>query len=198
MAGVKPVEIDLINLTIPAAIFAYPLTFILVDILNEFYGLKMARRAIFLTFRSNICFVFLLWVTTIMPSLDEWDMSYAYNKFVSDITSVLIASSVSYLISENINSYLLCKIKYLTNSKFLYIRVITSTAAAAAVDSVLFITIAFYGVFDQIIIERMIIAQFIIKMIYAIIGVIPIYGSRCLFNKYIHPQEKRKDIAYGS
>ena len=46
VVGVKPISISFFSLEmiVPIAIFIYPISFILVDILNEFYGLKLARR----------------------------------------------------------------------------------------------------------------------------------------------------------
>lgn len=57
LCGVKPIQIPVLNLITPPAIFIYPLTFILVDILNEFYGLRLARRTIIISFIANLTFV---------------------------------------------------------------------------------------------------------------------------------------------
>ncbi|WP_108650164.1 queuosine precursor transporter [Dongshaea marina] len=186
LTGIKPVRIESLHMTIPAAIFVYPLTFILIDILNEFYGLRKARQAIFGTFIANLLFVGVLWFSTKMNAIPGWGMDSSYDSISYGITSVFIASSLSYLLSENINSYLLCKIKALTNSRYLFIRVIASTTVAAAVDSITFITIAFHGVLSMDIMMTMIISQFVIKITYAIVGVFPIYGTRWLFRHYIN------------
>lgn len=186
VSGVKPILIPVVHFIVPPAIFFYPLSFILVDIINEFYGLRMARRTIFISLLSNIFFVTGLWATSLLPGLAEWGLDISYSKFVESIIAVLFASSSAYLISENINSMLLCKIKELTNSRYLFIRVITSTVVASAIDSIIFCTLAFYNVLSTDTIKAMIISQFIIKLIYAIIGVGPIYATRSLFRRYIH------------
>ncbi|WP_426817196.1 queuosine precursor transporter [Winslowiella sp. 2C04] len=190
ISGVKAIHISLINFVVPPAIFFYPLTFIFVDILNEFFGLRMARRTILISFIANILFVTGLWATSLLPGLSEWDLNKSYSEFVESIIAVLFASSCAYLISENINSLLLCKIKELTNSRFLFIRVITSTVIASAIDSIIFCTLAFYNVLSTETIQTMIISQFIIKLAYAIIGVGPIYAARELFSRYINAQKR--------
>lgn len=116
LCGVKPIQIPALNLITPPAIFIYPLTFILVDILNEFYGLRLARRTIIISFMANLIFVLGVWVTTLVPSIPQWEFSKTYDGIVHSIMAVLVASSAAYLISENVNSYLLCKIKELTLS----------------------------------------------------------------------------------
>ncbi|MDE9563709.1 queuosine precursor transporter [Xenorhabdus bovienii] len=186
ITGIKPVSIPSINMVIPSAIFFYPLTFILVDILNEFYGLRLARKAILFSFIANILFVLGLIFTAALPGLKEWGLEGAYTEIVHSIAAVLVASSIAYIVSENVNSWLLCKIKELTNSRYLFIRVITSTTVAAALDSIIFCTLAFYNTLDAGTIKSIIFSQFIIKLAYAIVGVGPIYGTRTLFKKYIN------------
>ncbi|WP_192458884.1 queuosine precursor transporter [Musicola keenii] len=186
IAGSKPIFVPWLNMVVPTAIFIYPLTFILVDILNEFYGLRLARRTIFIAFFSNLFFVLSLWCTSLTPSLPEWEFGKTYNGIVENIMSVLVASSLAYLISENINAWVLHKIKILTKSRYLFIRVITSTVTASAVDSVIFCTVAFYNVLSVDVIKVMIMSQLLIKVVYAVLGVGPIYGTRRLFRTYIN------------
>ncbi|MFS7239891.1 conserved membrane hypothetical protein [Serratia proteamaculans] len=193
LCGVKPIQIPALNLITPPAIFIYPLTFILVDILNEFYGLRLARRTIIISFIANLIFVLGVWATTLVPSIPQWEFSKTYDGIVHSIMAVLVASSAAYLISENVNSYLLCKIKELTNSRYLFVRVITSTVVASAIDSVVFCTLAFYNVLSWDIIKTMILSQFLIKVVYALVGVGPIYAARSLFNRYINTDLARSN-----
>lgn len=186
IGGVKPFYIPFTKIVTTPGTFIYPITFLLVDILNEFYGLRLARRAIFISFMANLFLVLGLWITTLTPDVSEWKFVGVYDDIISGILSVLLASSTAYLVSENINSYLLCKIKELTNSKYLFIRVMTSTVIASAFDTIIFCFIAFYGVLGIGIIKEMIISQFIIKVIYAMSGVAPIYLIRKIFNKFIN------------
>lgn len=163
------------------------------DILNEFYGLRLARRTIIISFMANLIFVLGVWVTTLVPSIPQWEFSKTYDGIVHSIMAVLVASSAAYLISENVNSYLLCKIKELTNSRYLFVRVITSTVVASAIDSVVFCTLAFYNVLSWDIIKTMILSQFLIKVVYALVGVGPIYAARSLFNRYINTDHARSN-----
>lgn len=184
--GNKPVSIPYVGLIIPAAIFLYPISFLLIDVVNEFYGLRLARKAILAALISNLFFCFSLWISSKMPALSEWGNNSAFNTIVHSMISVLLASSVSYFVSENVNSFILCKVKEITNSKHLYLRVISSTVVASALDSIIFIYIAFHRVLSVSIMHVMMLDQFIIKVLYAIIGVAPIYGTRWMFNNYIN------------
>ncbi|WJV55006.1 queuosine precursor transporter [Prodigiosinella aquatilis] len=186
IAGVKPVYIPILKMIVPSAGFVYPITFILMDILNEFYGLKLARQTIIISFFFVFFFILALWITSLIPSLPQWEYGHTYNGIIHSMMVVLVASFLAYLVSENVNSYVLYKIKLLTKSKYLFIRVITSTVIASALDSIIFCTLAFYNVLSFEIIKEMILSQFLIKVVYAVLGVGPIYGAGKLFRSYIN------------
>ena len=80
---------------------------------------------------------------------------------------------------------MLCKIKELTNSRYLYIRILSSIFVASVIDSVVFCFIAFSGLMTNEQIIGIIAVQVIIKLAYAIVNVFPAYGARYLFNKYL-------------
>lgn len=114
--------------------------------------------------------------------------------------AVLVTSSLAYLISENINAWVLHKIKILTKSRYLFIRVITSTVTASAVDSVIFCTIAFYNVLSFDVIRTMILSQFLIKVVYAVLGVglftVPAGYSENTFMPYPYQQGTERYAYY--
>lgn len=185
LAATKLVHIDALDLTVTPGLFLYPLTFLIVDILNEAYGLKLARRAILFAFAGNALIVILLGVTTLLPGLPHWSLDEPYTKVITHLSSVLVASSVSFLCSEYVNSYLLCKIKKLTQSKLLFLRVFFSTLFAVIIDSILFCLIAFHGKLDNTDILSMIYVQIAIKILLAFINIFPAYGARALFRRYV-------------
>jgi hypothetical protein len=187
ITGIKPAHV--FGLTVPAGIFIYPLTYITSDILNEFYGLRFARKAINTAFISNIVFCSLLYLSTKIPALPQWDLNASFVNLSHDMVRTLLASSVSYIVSEHTNAFLLYKLKVLTRAKLLPLRVITSTICASLIDSFIFINIAFHQ-FKPDVIWKMIVGQLMIKIFYAVAGVIPIYIFRFLFKRYIHQRQE--------
>ncbi len=185
IAATKLVYFQMFDLVLPPAVFLYPLTFLIVDLLNETYGLRLARRALIFAFVSNAFIVLLLNAVTYLPELPDWKLNASYSEIVTQVTSVLVASSVSFLFSEYINSYLLCKIKELTNSRFLFLRVFFSTFFAVIIDSFLFCYIAFYGVMQNNDILNIVFAQIAVKMCFAVFNIFPAYGARSLFKRYV-------------
>ncbi|MNQ98868.1 hypothetical protein D3C85_1145820 [compost metagenome] len=185
VAAAKLVYIEYFDVVVTPGVFLYPLTFLIVDLLNESYGLRLARRAIFFAFASNAFILLLLTLASHLPGLPGWKLDMPYGEVVGHVTSALIASSVSFLFSEYVNSYLLCKIKELTNSKYLFLRVFFSTCFAVIIDSFIFCFIAFYGAMPNSDILNIVYIQIAIKMCFAVFNVLPAYGARSLFRRYV-------------
>jgi uncharacterized integral membrane protein (TIGR00697 family) len=185
VAATKLVYLERFDVVVTPGVFLYPLTFLIVDLLNESYGFKLAKKAILFAFSSNALIIVLLSTTSYLPGLPGWKLDAPFSEVMTHVSSVLIASSISFLFSEYFNSYLLCKIKELTNSRFLFLRVFLSTFFAVIVDSFIFCTVAFYGMMQSNEILDIIYIQVAIKMCFAVFNVLPAYGARHLFKKYV-------------
>lgn len=185
IAATKLVYIDWLDIVVTPGVFLYPLTFLIVDMLNEFYGLGLARKAILFTFVANFIVTILLGATSYLPGLSGWSLDVAYGEVMSHVLSVLVASSISFVFSEYVNSYLLSKIKQLTNSRFLFLRVFFSTFFAAIIDSFIFCFIAFYGSIANAEILNIVYVQIAIKICVAVFNILPAYGARSLFKRCV-------------
>lgn len=185
IAAAKLVYLKQFDVVVTPGVFLYPLTFLVVDLLNEFYGFRLARKAILFAFASNAFIVLLLTVTSYLPGLPGWKLDAPYGEVITYFSSVLVASSISFLCSEYINSYLLCKIKELTSSRFLFLRVFLSSFFAVIIDSFIFCFIAFYGAMQSGDILSIIYVQIAIKMCFAVFNILPAYGARSLFKKHV-------------
>lgn len=185
VAAAKVVYVERFDLVVTPGLFLYPLTFLIVDLLNEFYGFRLARRAILFAFAGNAFVIALLAGASYLPGLPGWEIGTYYGAVINHVSSVLLASSVSFLVSEHINSYLLCRIKELTSSRFLFLRVFFSTFFAVIIDSFIFCFLAFYGVMEYADVIALIYVQIAIKVGFAFFNVLPAYGARSLFRKYV-------------
>ncbi len=131
--------------TLPAAIFVFPISYIFGDVLTEVYGYQVARRIIWLGFICNLIFVFFAWIGQILPSADFWGDQQAYVSILGITWRILAASFCGYLVGEFANSFVLSRMKILTKGRWLWSRTIGSTVIGQALDTSLFITIAYIG-----------------------------------------------------
>jgi len=185
VAATKLVYLERFDVVVTPGVFLYPLTFLIVDLLNESYGLRLARKAILFAFASNAFIVILLSAASYLPGLPGWKLDMPYGEVISHVSSVLVASSISFLFSEYVNSYLLYRIKELTNSRFLFLRVFFSTFFAVIIDSFIFCFIASHGTMQSGDILNIVYVQIAIKMCFAVFNILPAYGARSLFKRYM-------------
>src|SRR3972149_5472299 len=132
--------------TLPAAIFVFPLSYVFGDVLTEVYGYGVARKVIWLGFACNLIFVFFAWVGQVLPPAVFWtDNQPPYQAILGYTPRLLLASFAAYLVGEFVNSYILARMKIMTKGRWLWSRTIGSTVAGQALDTAIFITIAFVG-----------------------------------------------------
>ncbi len=146
--AVKIISLGFIGLErviLPAAVIVFPVSYIFGDVLTEVYGYRWARRVIWLGFACNLVFVVFAWLGGLLPSAPFWSGQDAYQAIIGYTPRLLLASFAGYLTGQFANSIVLSRMKILTQGRWLWMRTIGSTAVGEGLDSVIFLTIAFYG-----------------------------------------------------
>ncbi len=126
--------------------FLFPLVYITGDVLSEVYGLKAATRAIYLGFGLAMLAAFTFWIVQISPPAPGYENQEAFAAVLGFVPRIVVASLAGYLVGQFLNAYVLVKIKERTQEKKLWMRLIGSTLVGEAADTVVFCTIAFYGI----------------------------------------------------
>lgn len=124
----------------------FPLTYIIGDVLAEVYGLKAAKRAIFMAFGVSALAALTFLAVQYLPGAPEYTNQAAFEAVLGFVPQIVIASLAAFLAGQFINAYVLIKIKEKWGEKHLWARLIGSTIAGQFVDTIIFCTIAFYGV----------------------------------------------------
>jgi len=142
----------------------FPLSYIFGDIITEVYWYKEAKKIIYLWFISALftsSVIILVWV---LPSASDWHFQEAYNQILWLTPRIVLASLIAYFVGEFSNSYILAKIKIWMKGKYLFVRTIGSTIVGEFFDTILFVLIAFYGVFPDNVLLIIIISNYIFKV----------------------------------
>ena len=158
--------IRVFGLIVPAGIIIFPLSYVFGDILTEVYGYRQARRVIWLGFLCNLVVVAAIWVAQILPGAPFWDAQGAYERVLGYTPRLLAASFVAYLAGEFTNSFVLAKMKIATGGRWLWTRTIGSTLAGQALDSAIFIALAFAGAIPGSMLLTAIVTQWLFKSAY--------------------------------
>jgi uncharacterized integral membrane protein (TIGR00697 family) len=126
--------------------FLFPMTYIIGDVLSEVYGLKAARKAILLGFSMSVLAALTFFVVQISPPADGYENQAAFEAVLGFVPRIVLASICGYLVGQLLNAYVLVKIKQRTKERKLWLRLIGSTVVGEFADTLVFCTIAFYGV----------------------------------------------------
>lgn len=126
--------------------FLFPLTYVVGDVLSEVYGLKAARKAILIGFAMAVLAALTFWVVQLSPPAEGWENQEAFEAVLGFVPRIVLASICGYLVGQLLNVYVLVRIKERTKEKALWLRLIGSTVVGELADTVVFCTIAFYGV----------------------------------------------------
>ena len=130
--------------TYDAGTLLFPLSYIFGDILTEVYGYRRSRRVIWTGFAAAALMALVLWVVTLIPAApDAGPNTEAFNAAVASTVYIVLGSLVAFFAGEFTNSFLLAKMKVATQGRWLWARTIGSTIVGQAVDTIIFLTIAF-------------------------------------------------------
>ncbi|NBO25699.1 MAG: VUT family protein [Actinobacteria bacterium] len=126
--------------------FLFPLVYITGDVLSEVYGFKAARKTILIGFGMAILSALTFWLIQMSPSAPGWENQSAFEAILGFVPRIVLASVCGFLIGQLLNSFVLVKIKARTNESALWVRLIGSTVVGELADTLVFCTIAFYGI----------------------------------------------------
>ena len=159
--------------SLPAAVLLFPIVYIVNDLLAEVYGFKKARMAIYLGFALNLLMVAYFALTIILPAGPFFGAQEAFATILGSTPRMLIASLTAYLIGSTLNAKIMVSMRDASKGKggfALFARCIVSTLFGELCDSLIFITIAFFGTMPYSQILIMVATQAIFKTVYEMIA----------------------------
>ena len=169
-----PQFIDISSVDINAGMLMSTPAFLLSGLITEVYGYKYARRAIWCGFLFNVLLIIYGQVVIYMPSPDYPTNNALFNALLATNIKFFFASSISYLCSEPLNSYLIAKLKIKMPNRYIVIRFALSIIAAASIGNIIFSFIGFYGKMSSTNLISFMITMLFIKGCILLIG-LPVF-----------------------
>jgi uncharacterized integral membrane protein (TIGR00697 family) len=152
------------SITLDAGVILFPFTYIFGDVLTEVYGYARGRRVIWIGLLCNVLMAAVFMLVTVLPPAADWPNQKAFESVLGMTPRIVLASMIAYFCGEFINSFILAKLKIRTKGKYLWVRTIGSTLFGELFDTLLFITIAFWGIFPMQVIISLLISNYILKV----------------------------------
>lgn len=181
--------VSIMGFFVPAGVFAYCITFVCTDAISEIWGKAHAKLAVIAGFITLVLTLILTQIALYWTPAPFWTNQEGFASVLGMTPRIVIGSLVAYLLSQYHDVWLFHLIKRSTNNKHLWLRNNLSTCISQFLDSVIFITIAFYGVMP---IWPLIIGQWVVKMIIAVIDTPAVYGTVWFLRKH---QNERVEVS---
>jgi uncharacterized integral membrane protein (TIGR00697 family) len=164
IGAAKVVEIG--GFSFGGALIFFPVTYLFGDILTEVYGYKRSRKVIWTGFVAMGFASFVTWLVVILPPAPGWAYQREVEIVFQTTPRLAFASMLAYLAGEFVNSYIVAKMKVLTEGRWLWSRLFVSTVAGEAVDSLIIYPIAFYGIWPTDLIIKVMLTSYLVKVLW--------------------------------
>ena len=151
-------------LTFDAGTVLFPLAYIVGDIITEVYGYRRMRRLIYGGVAALALMTLTFWLVQLLPADASWTGQAAFELTLGVVWRLAIGSVVALFVGEIMNAYVMGRMKVASRGRGLWWRMIGSSAAGSALDTVIFSTIAFAGTMPMASFWQLIVTVFLIKM----------------------------------
>ena len=181
-------KISFLNITFTQSVglIAYPITFLVTDVVSEIYGKKKANFLVISGIISSIIVLGLIFIADFLPAAN-W--SIPENKKVDDEIFHLVFGQFGIAMAASLFTYLVCQLidirifhfwKKLTKGKHLWLRNNFSTITSQLVDTflILFLLMSLSpeeGLQNWSDLKKLFFNGFLFKILVALIDTIPLY-----------------------
>ncbi|WP_085808746.1 queuosine precursor transporter [Sphingomonas sp. TZW2008] len=169
-------QVSLGPLAVEAGIFAFLLLVVTSSAVAELHGRHVATRLVQIGFVPLIASLILSWIVHMLPAAPEMQPANrdAIQLILGSTWRIWIGGIIAYGTSQTLNVTLFAALKGQEGGRLLWLRAAVASVLSQIVDTLLFVTIAFYGVFP---IGELLLGQMLAKVTLSIVLVPPlIYG----------------------
>ena len=167
-------------LAIEAGIFAFLMLVVVSSAIAELHGSAVANRLVQFGFVPLIASILLSLIVLAIPAAPDMDpaRAQAFELMMGATPRIWLGGIISYGISQTLNVYVFSALKGREGGGLLWLRAGVASILSQIVDTLLFVSIAFLGVFP---IRELLIGQMVVKvglsallvppLIYAVVGI---------------------------
>jgi len=186
--------ISLFGISVSVGIFLVPVTFLITDMVAEVYGKKAVRQ--FVYFGVGILSMFFIFssIFVFLEPHERFSMNDSYVEIFGTTLRMMLASIVAFGLSQFHDVWAFEFWKKKTHGKMLWLRNNLSTFVSQAIDTLIFMFIAFYQItpkFDALFIMELAIPYYLFKILFAVLDTPLVYlGVRWLRKEFDKKQFK--------
>ncbi len=172
----------------------YGTTFLVTDILNENYGEKQAKKAVWLGFFILITVAIVMQICLGFIPHETDTLSPALERIFGFLPRIAFASLAAYLVSQNHDIWAFDFWKKVFKGRYLWLRNNISTMTSQLLDNIIFTWIAFIGffglfgwnqLFEWNIVLQIFLVSYVMKLLVALFDTPFVYWSRHIYKKHL-------------
>lgn len=166
-------QVALGPLAVEAGIFAFLMLVVTSSAVAELHGRDVANQLVVIGFVPLIASLLLTLVVLGLPAADDMDPARlsAFETMMSGTPRIWLGGILAYGISTLLNVSIFSRLKGREGSRLLWLRSAVASVLSQIVDTLIFISVAFYGVFP---IGELLLGQMLAKVVLSIILVPPL------------------------
>jgi len=172
--------------SVPAGVFAYCITFICADVISEIWGRRYANMVVLTGFIGLGLTFLLIRLALWCPPAPFWAQEEAFQGVLGMTPRIIVASLAAYVLSQFHDVWLYTLLKDRMEGRHLWLRNNVATILSQLIDTVVFITIAFYGVMP---LWPLIIGQWSVKVALALGDTPLVYAAVWCVRRYLTVKE---------
>ncbi len=174
------------HVLLSAGIIPFPVTFILTDLLNEFYGKQTARFVTLLGFVMSLLVFGLLSIGEHLPTDPVSPLTHPqYIHFSGLYTGMFVASLLAYTVGQLLDIQIFDLFKQWTGSRYIWVRAQGSTVISQFFDSIIVTFVAFSGSLAFADLTQLALSNYLWKFLIVILITPLLYLGHALLRKII-------------
>jgi uncharacterized integral membrane protein (TIGR00697 family) len=190
-----PLGVTTLHATLSVGAIWFPVTFLLTDVINEFYGSSGARFVTYLGFWMALLAFGVLFASRKIPAASFSPIGQdTFENVFGNANRIFVASLIAYLIGQLVDITIFQAAKQLTQSKHIWLRSTGSTLISQLVDTLVVTYIAFWGKLPPDKLRQAATTSYAVKVLLAI-GLTPvIYAMHGFLHRRLHMEEAPADV----
>ncbi len=177
-------QVALGPLGVEAGIFAFLLLVVASSAVAELFGRETANRLVLIGFAPLIFSILLAIFVLALPAADDMppDRLAAFDTIMKGTPRIWIAGIIAYGVSQFLNVTIFSALRGKGEGRVVWLRAGIAAVLSQIVDTLLFITISFYGLFP---IGDLLVGQMLAKVVLSIVLVPPLVSLAVAFGRHL-------------
>jgi queuosine precursor transporter len=169
-------------LVLPAGLLAYPLTFLITDLISELYGRARATAVVWTGFWASLLVLVVVQLALRVPpagapGVPPEDVQALFTGVFGLSSRAIVASMIAYLVAQLADVRLFHYWRERTGGRHLWLRNNGSTLFSQFVDTLLIISILFWGILPLPAMLEVMVGTYIFKAVFALLDTPLVYAG---------------------